>query len=201
MHKNRLFPTGNPMKAIFLIPVICIFLDVITLNAQSVIVAGLGVSMGYADNPATSKDGEMLSGFHGSVSGRFGSKFWYLRPGIEIHKMQLFPHKMLDPFLDEPCMYLLKFPLQIGARLIKTEQFNFRIAGGMQFSYTASIQKNDQDLNSKTITDSQWGALLGAGIDLGPITFDVNFEKGLTELYKGTKYTVDYVIITAGISF
>ena len=108
---------------------------------------------------------------------------------------------MLAPFTNKPAMYLLKFPAQIGLRLLKTENFNLRIAAGMQFSYTYSIQKNTMDINHDTVEDTQFGAMLGAGIDLGFIAIDVNFEKGMTELYTDTGYTSDYVFVTAGFFF
>ena len=70
------------------------------LKAQTGLVAAAGVSMGYTNNPATSGVGKMISGYHGSLTGRFGSTNWYIRPGIEVHKMNLLPEKMLNPFSD-----------------------------------------------------------------------------------------------------
>ena len=115
--------------------------------------------------------------------------------------MKLVPEKILDPFSNLPAMYLLKFPAQLGLRIVKSENFNLRITGGFQFSYTISIEKNSLGLNHNTITDTQVGALFGAGLDLGPITFDVNFEKGMTEFYTNTGYTSDYILISAGVFF
>lgn len=170
-------------------------------NGQSGLVLAVGASMGYTDNPATRANGEMLSGFHGSLSGRFGSNYWYVRPGIELHVIKLLPAKLLNPFNDKPAMYLLKVPVQLGIRLIKTDLFKLRVAGGMQFSYVTSIDDNTFNLDHNTITDTQFGALIGAGIDLGPMCFDVNFEKGITELYTNTGYTSDYIFISVGFFF
>ena len=79
--------------------------------------------------------------------------------------------------------------------------FNLRVAGGFQFSYTISIQKNSNDFTNSSIKDTQLGALIGGGIDLGFMAIDVNFEKGLSELYKGTEYKADYIFVTVGFLF
>jgi hypothetical protein len=188
------------MKIQFILLVLCTCIS-IHINAQSGIVLGAGASMGFTDNPATSEKGQMLSGYHGSLTARLGKNYWYLRPGVEVHKIQLLPHKMLDPFRNEPGMVLLKFPAQLGLRIIKSENFNFRITGGMQFTYILSIEENSQNINFETLKETQFGALVGAGIDLGYITFDVNFEKGMTELYTDTGYTSDYIFVTMGFVF
>jgi hypothetical protein len=173
----------------------------IHIHAQSKVVIGGGISMAYTDNPATSEKGQMINGYHGSLTARFGSTDWYIRPGLELHKMKMLPESTLNPFEDGPYMFILKVPAQLGLRLINTDNFGLRIQGGMQFSYVVSIQKNINNFNHNTITDTQFGALIGGGIDLGFVSIDVNFEKGLTELYTKTGYKSDYIIITAGISF
>ena len=200
MHKSRSFLIVHPMKILFIILVLLAAVG-IKLNAQSGLVLAAGVSMAYTDNPATSEKGKMISGFHGSLSGRIGSKSWYYKPGLELHVMQFYPEKVLNPFTYKPAMYFLKVPSQIGLRLVKADNFNLRVAGGFQFSFTLSIDDNKDNFNGNTIKDVQTGALLGAGIDLGPISIDVNFEKGLTELYTNTGYTADYLLISAGVFF
>ncbi len=169
--------------------------------AQSGLVLGGGISLGYTDNPLTAGDGKVISGFHVSLNGRFGQDIWYLRPGLELHILKLEGEKLLDPFSDKAAMYVLKVPAQIGLRLIKTELFSLRLAGGFVFSYVTSIQENSISLNHDTVTDTQFGSLIGLGIDLGPICLDLHFEKALTELYKDTDYSIDYFFITAGIFF
>jgi hypothetical protein len=171
------------------------------IRAQNALIISGGVSMAYTDNPATSADGEMISGFHIGLSGRIGKQNWYLKPGVELHIMQLKPEKLLNPFTNDPAMYLLKVPAQIGLKLLQKENFKFRVAGGFQFSFTTSIDKNTEGLNKQTVKDTQLGALIGAGIDLGPVCIDLNFEKGLTELYSNTGYTADYIFISLGFLF
>jgi hypothetical protein len=200
LHKSRAFLIVDPMKTQFILPVIVLFAFT-QMHAQNGIVATAGVSMAYTDNPATSAEGEMISGFHVGLSGRIGKQIWYLKPGIELHVMQLKPEKLLNPFTYDPAMYLLKVPAQIGLKLVQKDNFKLRVAGGFQFSFTTSIDNNSEGLNKQTVKDTQLGALIGAGIDLGPVCIDFNFEKGLTELYSNTGYTADYIFISAGFLF
>ncbi|MFZ1298352.1 MAG: hypothetical protein WAT16_09940, partial [Saprospiraceae bacterium] len=55
--------------------------------SQSGMVASVGVSMAFSDNPAVNKPNEVMSGWHASLSGRFGNRNLFLRPGLELHKV------------------------------------------------------------------------------------------------------------------
>lgn len=200
MHKSSLFLIYNFMKALILF--LSVFLSVLSpVNCQSGLTISVGLTMAFTDNPATNPSGELISGFHGGLNGRFGSNKWYFRPGIELHKVKLHSENLVNPFSEIPSAYFLKVPAQLGLRLIKTENFVFRILGGFQFSYLVSIQDNDFFLDHDTMTDTQIGALIGAGIDLGPLVIDFNFEKGLSELYKNLGYKSDYIYLSAGFLF
>lgn len=169
--------------------------------SQSGMVASVGLSMAFSDNPAVNKPDELMSGMHASITGRFGANNLFLRPGLELHKVKLQSKEMLDPFSNLPAAYFLKFPLQIGYKVINTEAFKLRLMGGGQFSYTAFIQENELGLDHNSINDVSLGALVGAGVDFGPLVIDVNFEKGLTALYNDTDYKADYIIVSLGFFF
>lgn len=169
--------------------------------SQSGMVASVGLSMAFSDNPAVNKPEEVMSGMHASLTGRLGSKNLFLRPGLELHKVKLQSKEMLDPFSNLPAAYFLKIPLQIGYKLINTEAFKFRIMGGGQFSYTAFIEENELGLDHNSINDVSFGALVGAGLDFGPLVIDVNFEKGLSALYHNTDYKADYIFVSLGFFF
>lgn len=169
--------------------------------SQSGLVLGAGISMGFTENPAVRKNEEIISGFHVSLTGRFGADSWYLKPGIEVHRMKLKSAHRLIPFSDQEAMSILKFPVQLGLRLIRYSTFKVRIMAGAQFSYVASIQDNLFSIDHDTVRDTHLAALMGAGIDLSWISIELNFEKGLSEFYSGTAYTTDYVFVTMGFFF
>ncbi len=169
--------------------------------AQSGVVASVGLSMAFTDNPQTNAPDEVISGMHAGLTGRFGANRLYLRPGLELHKLKLKSKIMLDPFSDLPDVYFLKIPLQLGYKLINTDRFKFRLMAGAQFSYTCFIEENKLGLNHDVINDASFGALVGAGVDFGPLVIDVNFEKGLTAFYHDTDYKTDYILISLGFFF
>lgn len=200
MHKCRLFLIFDLMINRF------IFIGLLSLlsfwsYSQSGMVASVGVSMAFSDNPAVNKPNEVMSGWHASLSGRFGNRNLFLRPGLELHKVKLQSKEMLDPFSNLPAAYFLKIPLQIGYKLINTEAFKLRLMGGGQFCYTAFIEENELGLDHNSINDASFGALVGAGVDFGPLVVDFNFEKGLTALYHDTDYKTDYIFVSIGFFF
>ncbi|HUN15374.1 MAG TPA: hypothetical protein PK622_01110 [Saprospiraceae bacterium] len=170
--------------------------------AQSGAVIGVGASLGYTDNPVVMADAGALSGWHISVTARLGPNFWYLKPGLELHKMNLLSSSVFNPFAESnPATYIVKAPVQIGARVFKIGNLLFRASAGIGSNFIWSIEKNSLNLNHNTMRDLHFGALGGLGIDLGKFAIDFNFEKGFSELYKDTGYKVDYITVTAGLFF
>ena len=162
-------------------------------NAQSGAVIGVGASLGYTDNPAVMAKAGALSGWHISVTARLGPDFWYLKPGLELHKIQLESSGVFDPFKESPAMFIVKGPVQLGARIFKV--------GNLLFRASAGLGTNSLSLDHNTLRDLHLGALGGLGLDIGPFAIDFQFEKGFTELYKSTDYKIDYVTVTTGIFF
>ncbi|MBK9641960.1 MAG: hypothetical protein IPO72_11950 [Saprospiraceae bacterium] len=63
------------------------------------------------------------------------------------------------------------------------------------------IEDNNFNLNHDTMTDFQGGLFIWWRIDLGPFTFDINFERGLTKLYKPSDKKADFSNVSAGFFF
>ncbi|HRI32115.1 MAG TPA: outer membrane beta-barrel protein [Saprospiraceae bacterium] len=182
-------------------PIIVILLSISSTFAQSGAVLSVGLSLMDSKNLKITKSGQHHNGWHASLTGRFGPDFWYLRTGLELHKIALSSSNTIELFQDIPHTYLLKIPVQIGARLIKTDLFKLRLAAGGQVSYISVIQDNDQNLNHNTMSDLQFGILGTIGIDLNNFTLDLSYEKGITELYTDTGFEANYWIMSAGFFF
>jgi len=170
-------------------------------QAQSGAVISVGYSSGFTDYSLATANGGFMSGWNAGIVGRFGDGKFFIRPGLELHKIYLESANKAELFTDRKSAYFLKIPAQIGYRIINLEKFKLIAMGGVQVSYIWSIQENALGLNHDTMKDFQLGALFGGGIDLGPLVFCVQFEKGLSELYTGTSKKSDYVIYTLGFSF
>lgn len=141
------------------------------------------------------------SGWHVGLTTRLGEDFWYWRLGLEVHKVNLKSSSTFRLFNDQESAFFVKFPIQLGARVLKRDQFGVHVAAGANASYVWSIEDNNFGLDHNSITDVQLGALVGAGVDFGPLVVDFNFEKGLTKLYTDTDFKADYWFLSLGFFF
>jgi hypothetical protein len=189
------------MKNLIALFLLAFTLSGFNVQAQSGAVASIGLSLMQTDNPDVSSDGNFNHGFHLSLTTRLGKDFWYLRTGAEVHKIELKASSKVVLFPQEPSAFFLKVPAQIGARILNTSLLKIRLLAGGQLTYLLHVEDNNFDLNHDTMTDFQGGLLFGGGIDLGPFTFDVNYERSLTKLYKPRSNKADFIIFSAGFFF
>jgi hypothetical protein len=142
-----------------------------------------------------------LDGWNVGLTTRLGKNFWFVNTGLEIHHLKLNSSENFEVFSHSPGCYFLKIPLQLGGRLIRLKQFLFRATAGLRGTYLLSIQDNSLALDHNTMTDLQYGLVVGLGIDLGPLTFDILYEKGMNELYKGTGHPMNFLTCNIGFFF
>jgi hypothetical protein len=81
-------------------------------------------------------------------------------------------------------------PVLVGYKLLNADLLNVRIFGGGVYSYTindkASLFKQ-VDNSFKKFDKSNIGYQVGAGIDVGKLTFDLRYEGGLSSVSKQFK--------------
>jgi len=82
-------------------------------------------------------------------------------------------------------------PLLVGYRFIDADDkpvFNFRLYAGPSLMFLTTTEYDDDALNEQVDwNDSQWGAQVGAGIDLSIFFVDVLYEFGLTNANDGLR--------------
>lgn len=85
-------------------------------------------------------------------------------------------------------------PLMIGLKL-GSKKFNFRIHGGPVCSFAVNkiidTSNADSFISKDDFNDINYGAQVGAGIDIFFLSLDVRYEHGLNSIYKGTGSTSD----------
>lgn len=170
------------------------------LNGQAELVATTGLSLMYTSNPVTNPDDGFNSGYHFGLNGRLSKGKLFLEPGVSFHIVQQSAQNNLDPFNGNPSIYLLKFPLQLGYRLIQSNDFVLRVSGGGILSFTTAIENNTLGLNKESVKDAQFGLIVGGGVNFGALSVDVKFEKGIIPFYTFRDYKADFVFISLGIS-
>lgn len=178
--------------------VCCLFLANV-LNGQTGIVAYTGLSLMYTPNPVTNPDDGFISGYHFGIKGLFGKRI-YVEPGASFHILKQTAQSNLDPFNGNPSIYLLKFPLQLGYRILESKDFGLRVSAGGNLSFTTAIDKNTLNLNANSIKDAQFGVLIGGGLDFGVLSVDVHFEKGIIPFYTFRDYKADFFYISVGFT-
>jgi hypothetical protein len=168
---------------------------------QTGVVASAGMSIMHTDNPVIIGNGAWNHGWHLGLTTRLGKSWWYGRLGAELHKIALEGSDKIELFTGRPSVFLVKFPIQAGAYLIKKQDFKLRLEAGPQLSWTSYIDDNNLNLGFDNFRDFQAGIQARAGIDLSSFTVDVGREWGLSELYTGTGYKSDFWFVSAGFFF
>lgn len=83
----------------------------------------------------------------------------------------------------------VQLPIYIGYNLTgaadagSTSTLGVRVYAGPSISWVTSVADNDFGLTKDDYASTIVGGVLGAGVDLSTITFDLNYEIGLTEVF------------------
>jgi len=147
------------------------------------------------------------SGYSLGIFARLGVKKFYVQPEI------LFCHKLCESSAGTISQNLtlntFQVPVLLGYKLIDLKLVSLRVftgpamsvkASGSQFSSISSISLDK--LNNNT-----WDWQLGSGIDIGPLTFDIRYEYGLSKLsvpiLTGTGFgnKANFVSVAIGFKF
>ena len=174
-----------------------------TINPQ----AGLTASMLTTDPEGAEASGRIGYTFGASV--RMGDKI-YFNPGLfwvrssnELtNKSQLTNDGVsLGEITDNASINMIHIPLQAGIKVINTKPFALRLAAGPSLSWVTDVKDNAFGLTKEAYNERIWGAKVGAGVDLLFLTVDLNYELGITELYKTSDAKNNILSLTAGIKF
>lgn len=160
------------------------------------------VLMRNVSSEVTAKEDEYHSGFYAGLNGRFGAYTWYLSPGVYYYRFDILSSEKVDFFSKRERVTMVKIPVDLGARIIRTPVFNFRLYGGGVINYIESIDENPQNITIDRYNDIHFGLNAGAGIDLWWLTLDVRYEKGLSGvLLDNSDSQSDYISAGIGIFF
>lgn len=168
--------------------------------------AGITASMLTTDPEGAEASGRIGYTFGANV--RMGDKI-YFNPGIfwvrssnELTtRSELGEGTSFGEIRDNASINMIHIPLQAGVKVIDTKPFAFRLAAGPSLSWVTDVKDNALGLSKEAYNERIWGAKVGAGIDLLFLTVDLNYELGITELYKNSDTKNNMLSLTAGIKF
>lgn len=145
------------------------------------------------------------SGFNLGVDFRIGDGF-YIAPGVHYFALDADFEGIKEdignaPIMDNVKQEVVRFPLYVGVSLIDVSKFKLRVQGGGIASMPFKISENDFGFGKDDFKKARFSAGLGAGVDLGRLTLDVNYELGLQEVFSVAGIEAKERVITASVGW
>lgn len=148
-----------------------------------------------------------VTGYQAGLFARFGSSF-YVQPEVYVASSggKVNGNVGTAAYNGDIKFTTLNVPLLLG-KSFGDENLNFRVMVGPVYSYIMDQDKNFSANFSGAYADfgnynnSTLGYQAGAGIDIGPITADVRYEGGLTEINKNYGQKQNLWAVSVGFKF
>ena len=200
------------MKKILLITIVSLFLST-TLMAQ--LLPNIGIKGGLTTSAISTNLSETFSsenalGYQFGVFARLNFGKLYIQPELVYNHRNTSLNYSINPDIDFSEMTLsvqsdveigsFDIPVLVGFSIIKTKLLNVRIFVGPELSFATSKSLNYQystsdgsefegeipdPLTLDDFNETTWYLQAGAGIDVLMFTFDIRYEKGLSDIYNG----------------
>ncbi|WP_316804288.1 porin family protein [Pedobacter nototheniae] len=154
-----------------------------TVKAQnSDVVFGLKAGLNYATLPTSLKgitDKKGKVGYNVGAFARVGNSL-YFQP--ELNYVTFKSSYVYASNTYTPKFHQVNLPLMVGYKLINTEALNFRISAGPDVNYTLNKAEGPSGFDYKKLN---FGGVINAGVDIGNITIDAKYSRGITKINKG----------------
>jgi hypothetical protein len=142
---------------------------------------GLKAGLNYATLPTSVK---AITDKKGKVGYNFGAfarvgKTLYFQP--ELNYVTFKSSYVYASNAYTPKFNQVNLPLMVGYKIIDTEELNFRVSAGPDVNYTLNDAKGPAGFDYKKFN---FGGVINAGVDIGNITIDARYSRGLTKINK-----------------
>jgi len=141
----------------------------------------------FDDNEAPIEDAARV-GYALGGTVRFGSAL-YFAPGLYYQQTGFeataTDDLTLQTITESVGVNAFHIPVYVGFIIGGTSAAStgLRVYGGPAATIVTSVADNDFDLTKDDYETTIWGGTIGAGFDLTSITFDLNYEIGLTDVF------------------
>lgn len=135
----------------------------------------------YSDFKSDAKSGYNLGAF-----ARIGGKKIYLQP--ELLYCVKNSESTSGTTTQTVKLKTIQIPVLLGFKLIDLKLASIRAFTGPAMSFVmsgSSVESNLPNIDPKNFKNNIWDWQLGAGVDVGPLTFDVRYGWGLTKVSDG----------------
>jgi hypothetical protein len=148
-----------------------------------------------------------VTGYQAGLFARFGSSF-YVQPEVYVASTggKVDGNVGTAAYNGDIKFTTLTVPLLLG-KSFGSQSLNFRLMAGPVYSYIMDQDKNFSANFAGAYADfgdyknSTLGYQAGAGVDIGPITADVRYEGGLTEINKSYGQKQNLWAVSVGFKF
>lgn len=149
-----------------------------------------------------SKDMNFRNGYILGLKGVFGTYGFFISPGIYFQSESIDrSFKIINPLVKSPSMKKLKAKSILGYKFdMFSDNFTFRVGGGVNWNYLISIDNNNYNYSFSTLKDQYLAYNFDLGFDFNFFNLSLSYEKSLKNvLIDNDKF--DNLILTAGIDF
>jgi hypothetical protein len=167
----------------FYLMIAIIMISICSAKAQETELSfGLKAGFNYATLPSSLKevtDKKGKTGFNIGAFARVG-KALYFQPELNyvtFKSKYTYAAKVYEPNFNQ-----VNVPLMVGYKLINTEALNFRVSAGPELNYTFNKAAGPSQFEYKKFNA---GGVINAGVDIGNLTLDARYSRGLTKINKG----------------
>ena len=170
---------------------------------------GLTASSLNTTNASANFDSENVLGYQGGVFARINIGKFYIQPELIYNHRSTKLEYEIEPLIDleeqavgvhsEIAIGTFDIPVLLGFKIIKTKLLNLRVFIGPEISfatnknitydYTTSdgeeFEGQEGEISLDDFNKTTWYMQAGAGVDVLMFTFDIRYEKGLSDLFEG----------------
>jgi len=148
-------------------------------------VIGMSFSSTYNDPPNYSSTARV--GWLIGCNFRIGHRFFF-EPGIEFmginSQLQSTSTINVNYQSNQTDINVLRIPLLAGFRFLPTSSpVNVNFHAGISADFVTSINNNNAALQSDEYNSPFWGGVIGAGLDFLFLTFDLDYDYGLSQIF------------------
>ncbi|MDR6782143.1 hypothetical protein ABIE26_001368 [Pedobacter africanus] len=142
---------------------------------------GLKAGLNYATLPTSFKEVTDKKGKVGYNLGAFArvGKTLYFQPELNYVTFKSAYNYASNTY--KPKFNQLNLPLMVGYKLINTAALNLRVSAGPDLSYTLNKAQGPSGFDYKKFNA---GGVINAGVDIGSLTIDARYSRGLTKINK-----------------
>jgi hypothetical protein len=162
-------------------------------SGQAVLNPVVGFNFSSLSNEPNGFQSEARLGWHFGGNLRLGDKV-FLQPGLQIMKIgsRLRSGDDLNPFNEDNFqtdITVLRIPILAGIRFLPpSSAFNGNIHGGIATNIILSVDEQKNLLTEDDFNSAIYSVVVGAGVDILFLTLDVDYELGLTNVFKKTGF-------------